>query len=109
MTSSVWGGFTPRLNLRLRRFVFVRFVVSVPSHILLLSYLQLPLPLFCFFILLLSVQYVFAEYVVWSGEFWWALVPGGADTYVGETGFVVSGNSVDSACRVARSAASFRQ
>ena len=83
MTSSVWGGFTPRLNLRLRRFVFVRFVVvSVPSHILLLSYLQLPPPLFCFFILLLSVQYVLAEFVVWSGEFWWALVPGGADTNV---------------------------
>ena len=73
-------------------FVFVRFVVvSVPSHILLLSYLQLPPPLFCFFILLLSVQYVLAEYVVWSGEFWWALVPGGADANVDDDWIVFGG------------------
>ena len=68
--------------------MFARYVVVfVLSHILLLSYLQLPPPLFCFFILLLSVQYVLAEFVVWSGEFWWALVPGGADTDVDDDWF----------------------
>ena len=77
IASSTWGGLHPSAQSALALSVFVKYVVVfVLFHILLLSYLLLPPPLFCFSIFLLSVQSVFGEFVVLLADFGGHLCPG---------------------------------